>query len=603
MATEVAAASTRRGVLASRIANTTPHFWDHAAESAGVSGADAFLLHLGRSITAALQAVAESAEAARTKLRETRAALHAAIDERCDALMANIDSAEASKTTALERELVSVDAALERWRAESAAVRDAVSTLSDADLKEQHATLSSRFDDLEAQLQSLPTAVVEPPSVGLLADTPALLASIAGFGRVLAPLPVTAADLSLEGVPSRVKPGGILLLKLSLSARHAAQSAEELEVSLGRLPQEFRVDATVVVVEEPGRARVQPQWLQTTVAPDASQRCLIVSIEACSPYVGGSASLHIGSMHVAGQPVSGLPLCVPVVRGVAPPFVLPCRTAANDYTTPCITSVGQIYCPPGDGFDVEVFDAEGRPLPDLFVDSIGLTDNTSWAAYAHSDTPCLLLADWNFGSTASRLVAVDPATHAVRWATEMRSPNNGYLGIAALPSLGVAVVSTFDSLVIHRLTDGVNLGGLKVPGLGFFLTADDATGAVYGVICSGAEYRVQVWHFAAEKASIRMASNGPATSAGSRGDPRPLAIVPPAPGKTTSHLVVGTGNLSELLVISLPGLALVHTHCLEGMEVTGLAADPWGGALAVCDRLSQSLHVLAWPLPGMPPLE
>jgi len=56
-------------------------------------------------------------------------------------------------------------------------------------------------------------------------------------------------------------------------------------------------------------------------------------------------------------------------------------------------------------------------------------------------------------------------------------------------------------------------------------------------------------------------------------------------------------------VLSLPGLALVHTHRLEGFAVVGLAADPWGTALAVCDDASNSTHVLAWPLPGMPQLE
>jgi len=40
-------------------------------------------------------------------------------------------------------------------------------------------------------------------------------------------------------------------------------------------------------------------------------------------------------------------------------------------------------------------------------------------------------------------------------------------------------------------------------------------------------------------------------------------------------------------VLSLPGLALVHTHRLEGMQVWGLAADPCGTALAVCDLASQ----------------
>ena len=84
---------------------------------------------------------------------------------------------------------------------------------------------------------------------------------------------------------------------------------------------------------------------------------------------------------------------------------------------------------------------------------------------------------------------------------------------------------------------------------------------------------------------------------------RPLAVIPPAPGKRTAHLIVGTVYEPELRVLSLPGLALVHTHMLEGVEVWGLAADPWGTALAVCDWASKSTHVLAWPLPGMPQLE
>ena len=34
----------------------------------------------------------------------------------------------------------------------------------------------------------------------------------------------------------------------------------------------------------------------------------------------------------------------------------------------------------------------------------------------------------------------------------------------------------------------------------------------------------------------------------------------------------------------------------------GLAADPSGTALAVCDGgASKTIHVLPWPLPGMPP--
>ena len=69
-----------RSALASRVAGETPHFWRRAAASAGVSDVDAFLVHLGQSITAALQSVAEASAGARDQLRETRGLLHAAVD-------------------------------------------------------------------------------------------------------------------------------------------------------------------------------------------------------------------------------------------------------------------------------------------------------------------------------------------------------------------------------------------------------------------------------------------------------------------------------------------------------------------------------------------
>ncbi len=81
-----------------------------------------------------------------------------------------------------------------------------------------------------------------------------------------------------------------------------------------------------------------------------------------------------------------------------------------------------------------------------------------------------------------------------------------------------------------------------------------------------------------------------------------LAVMPPAPGLRTSYLIVGTAGSPDLQLISLPDRRLVHTHTLEGMKVTGLAADPSGTALAVCDGLSKAVHVLPWPLPGMPAL-
>jgi hypothetical protein len=92
-------------------------------------------------------------------------------------------------------------------------------------------------------------------------------------------------------------------------------------------------------------------------------------------------------------------------------------------------------------------------------------------------------------------------------------------------------------------------------------------------------------------------------AAGTAGKERPLAVMAPTPGRHTSYLVVGTLYEPALLVLSLPDRRLVHAHTLEGIEVVGLAADPSGTALAVCDYTSKAIHVLPWPLPGMPPLQ
>ena len=75
--------------------------------------------------------------------------------------------------------------------------------------------------------------------------------------------------------------------------------------------------------------------------------------------------------------------------------------------------------------------------------------------------------------------------------------------------------------------------------------------------------------------------------------------MPPASGKQVSHLIVGDVDSSELLVLSLPDLILVHTLKIE-VIVKDLATDPWGVALAV--NTSSNLHVFSWPFPGMPPL-
>jgi hypothetical protein len=110
--------------------------------------------------------------------------------------------------------------------------------------------------------------------------------------------------------------------------------------------------------------------------------------------------------------------------------------AANDrISTPVITPDGTLYAPKQGSADVLVFAADGTPLPPLPLAALGLSTSTCSAAFVEAaDT--LLLADANVA--ASKLVAVDAASRAVRWSAAF---GGRCCGIAVLPAQGVVVVS------------------------------------------------------------------------------------------------------------------------------------------------------------------
>lgn len=239
-------AAALRAVLTSRCSDEThPAAWRAAIAAADVPDGDALLCHVGRSIAAALQAVAVTSESSRAVLRSARASLLTAVNLRCDELEACIAAAESAKVSALERELCTVDAALEHWRAERGAVVEAAMALEDDELLAQHAALTARLDAAEALLHALPTTVVEPSHVGLVADVPALLDGIAALGRVVAPRAITAADLSIADAPRNAGPGRPLRVCLVLHDTHLSQSADELTVSLGAAAAATLVEASL----------------------------------------------------------------------------------------------------------------------------------------------------------------------------------------------------------------------------------------------------------------------------------------------------------------------------------------------------------------------
>jgi hypothetical protein len=166
---------------------------------------------------------------------------------------------------------------------------------------------------------------------------------------------------------------------------------------------------------------------------------------------------------------------------------------------------------------------------------------------------------------------------------------------AAAHELIIASIYWTNELRIHGLADGalVTTAFADHP---TFIASDPVTSVLYvSTSCNVSAFHCN---------GSALVSEGVVEAAGDKGYARPLAVISPTAGQHTSssYLIVGTCNASTLLVLSLPDRRLVHTHTLEGMKVKGLAADPSGTALAVCDRESKAVHVLPWPLPGMPPL-
>ena len=317
-------------------------------------------------------------------------------------------------------------------------------------------------DDVEAALLALPTIVVTPLVV-MLCQTVGFLPRIAGFGSVVMPLPVTATDLRLEDFTNsrggRLRLGSTLHMRLLLGRRFNARSAEELEATLGILMGTLRIDVTF---EARG---CQPQPLVVTLTPNAALHCVIATVSVPMT-LGSGFAVNVHAVSMAGSIVDGLSACVPVQgSGVITPLVLRSFSCFHP-STPCISLDGHVYCPPGNNpvQEVLVYDSDGTPQHGLATSDLGLLGMTCWTAHVHSDSPSLLLADYD-----GNVVAVDPAARTIRWKSKI---SNSCFGIVPLPFHGVVIVGDVTSLYALRLSDGSSVGCLAVPDLAWFLAAD-----------------------------------------------------------------------------------------------------------------------------------
>lgn len=606
MASIVLSESACRQSLLRRL-DTTPSCWNHddidvlACVGEIHVGADACICALVCAVELVLATVKDSAEAERQRLELLRAMLHATMDKRIDDLLAMITRAESTKVNALELQLVRLDDALGHTRRELADVRHDLVGESDDELTVAHlAELASRLDSIDATLSTLPRGPVEPSLLRLEFDAASLISAIRTAGTVLAPCSVAADFVFLQGLPASARPGLPLQFELALSDDYPCRAPAELEAAATSIALLAHVSVSLASgVALPVHQPEQVQLRATLVppAPNSASSNVVVTVDIPGTAVRGN-EVVIRRVTMAGQPVfaAGLaqPALVPVTTGMLALLRLLDGVVGTDISllTPTISPDGTLYNPRLKRLDVPAYAWDGAPLAPLLLAPLGLSNYTTTAAFG-GDANTLLLGECHL-VPSSKMVSVNAATGVVRWSATVGDMCGG---IGVLPAAGVAIISdnTNSALHVHRLSDGVRIASAYAVSP-YCVAANPATNTAY--VSTGRTVSAFRWDGHA------LVAEGIVEAAGSTKKLRPLVVVPPAPGHwpggARSFLVVGSGvGGSVLRILSLPDRRLVHTHTLGGMQIVGLAADPSGNAIAVCDAAVAGVYVLPWPLVGM----
>lgn len=548
---------------------------------------DARLCTLSCSIASAMDELDANAAAAQAKLEESRATLLAAVNSRYDELCTLIVHVAATKKAALEAEHCVADGALAALRGQ------AVSAPPFAAL-EQHGH----------------TTAVELPCMELKLDLHGALETVASLGRILAPRPLSPSGLTLAAHRTgRAEPGTTTTLRIGVTFDPAPGSSVEMRLSLVAGATAVEARALLVI------AGSAPLDLPVVPAVSLEPPGLILTIAVPGDAPDG-ARVVVGSVSIFGQAIRGEQE-ITVKRGIPALVELVC-TLTRRASSVSVSSTGEVFVAMSPSRCVVQLSHSGTewssreaPIPRDFNSVVTVCSVRRIGV----GSTLLVGGGASIDDVAGSCVAayVGPGLD-FSWSTRAYF-RVGLDGIAALPQSGVffAPSSASETLCAFRIRDGALVNEVAARGIGGGVAVDVPSQTVF-VSTPGPVIQSFRW------VEDKLVPGGDTTAVGALGGgdrvSRHIAVVPAAVGRRLSHLVVatssggGTGH-SELCVLALPALTVVHTHRLEGVEVDGLAADPWGGALVVCTSASVPggrrgggrVIVLAWPLVGMRQLE
>jgi hypothetical protein len=452
----------------------------------------------------------------------------------------------------------------------------------------------SRLSNVLAGAEQLPRRVVEPTTLALLGSS------------VIGPAGVLAADTRVARPrAAQVVPGGDVVFNVSISDGYGGPQGAASD-AVAYLAGGVDVDA---VLEQESSTRstcsASASSLTTRLSYQvtcSSEGCARVSV-ACPPDALVGSVIVIQRVVVDGVPLPGPPWTVRVSRGLAAPFDI-----VGKWTQVCVTSDGVLLATGVDNTDgapfLASFASDGTPLPDARI-NLQSPQLLSSAAHAgrslcYDESTGVVLMGRKDSSQSERLLAVDAAGCSLRWLSTEGCKM--IWGFAVLPAQRVVFVSDYAaSLHVHSLDDGSRLDTSPCHWAAA-AASDTAAGIVYVSrrFDDLDKVGVSVWRWddAARKA---VCEPEPLEAAGLTIWSCGLAVIPAPAGSTAgAFLVTSTDKSNELRVVSLATRTLVHTHTFEKLHLNNMTSDPTGTSLIIISE--GTVHVFAWPLPGMAPL-
>jgi hypothetical protein len=461
------------------------------------------------------------------------------------------------------------------------------------------------------EFSSLPFDCVETTSVDVKFDTASSqLFSCLDGDMVVAPRVIAADQVFVRKLPQRARPGTAFYFELVFRDTNPSTWSTQLVSSLALhahvdvvLHAASASNATLiplVATFTPLRSPASSLSSLSSLSPDASfgvTVCIAIPDQGQEEQEQEQGQeqepldrrLSINRITIAGQSLQHqadvtFPVSFRVRQGMFAPQTIP-ATQYMMWTTPAIALDATLYVATWKSPIVSCFTGDGVALEPLLLSSVGLSPLCTHAALdASSNT--LLLADCN------KLVAINTSSRTTLWQHACN-----IFEITVLRH-GIVLVSSSQQVTALRLCDGAFLSRTELVGCALHITSDAATAIVYITIrgtCPSVQHSISAYKWDAEHNALVFVAHATTFT-------EPLSFrattVVHVPRHSRSFLV-GTYNTNTLHVFSLPDHRLIHVYSHPNMIMRGLAADPSGTAIAVCDGASDTVQVLPWPLPGM----